>query len=249
MSVDPFVTPFDHHFRVLYADPPWTYRNVRSGGSLRSGAAQQYPTLSLTEIATLPVADVMHPSSACFLWATTPLLPDAFTVLKAWEYEYKTIIVWHKASVDLFGNTRIRLGMGAWLRPATEFLLVGVRGQVPPFRLAESNVVHAYSGGHSVKPAVVRQLVDRAADQVFYSPRKLELFARKAHDGWHCLGNAIDGRDIRTALIDLAANLQPRSAEDSAPHVQAVLPALGLGHTYQHALTTLQSTSLALPTD
>lgn len=53
---------------------------------------------------------------------------------------------------------------------------------------------------HSQKPDEVRERIVELCGDL---PR-VELFARKEHDGWDCLGNEIDGRDIRDAIRDLA---------------------------------------------
>ena len=33
---------------------------------------------------------------------------------------------------------------------------------------------------------------------------RIELFARRRHEGWDCLGNEIDGKDIRDAIREVA---------------------------------------------
>jgi len=53
----------NHHlpdglFKLIYADCPWEYRSKKSGGSMKSGAAQKYPTMTLTEICNLPVSKI-----------------------------------------------------------------------------------------------------------------------------------------------------------------------------------------------
>ena len=43
------------------------------------------------------------------------------------------------------------------------------------------------------------QEMRRMIEKVSYAPR-LELFARKEVEGWTCVGNEIDGKDIRQLL-------------------------------------------------
>ena len=52
-------------YQALSVDPPWEYRSKRTGGSMKSGACQKYPTMSLDELASLP--DV---SQAVFLFSS-----------------------------------------------------------------------------------------------------------------------------------------------------------------------------------
>jgi N6-adenosine-specific RNA methylase IME4 len=49
---------------------------------------------------------------------------------------------------------------------------------------------------HSKKPSEIR---DRIVELCGDVPR-IELFAREKVDGWDCIGNEIDGRDIRDIL-------------------------------------------------
>lgn len=49
---------------------------------------------------------------------------------------------------------------------------------------------------HSKKPSEIR---DRIVELCGDVPR-IELFAREKVDGWDCIGNEIDGRDIRDVL-------------------------------------------------
>jgi hypothetical protein len=47
-------------YRIIYADPPWKYDNVRTGGSLQSGAAAKYPVLTIDEIKSFQVSNLAH---------------------------------------------------------------------------------------------------------------------------------------------------------------------------------------------
>lgn len=53
--------------------------------------------------------------------------------------------------------------------------------------------------GHSKKPDIVRE---RIVELVGDLPRA-ELFAREVHPGWVCVGDEIDGMDIRDAIEQL----------------------------------------------
>jgi site-specific DNA-methyltransferase (adenine-specific) len=168
-------------YQVIYPDPPWAYDNKRTGGSLKSGAAQKYPVMTTAEICALPVPDLADKNSVCFLWATMPMLPDAFEVLKYWGYKYKTGIVWHKTG---------RNGLGYWFRGEIEILLLGKRGKVKPFRCQLPNFIEHPVLGHSEKPEAFRRLIETAT--VGMEP-KIELFARNKAPGWDAWGNEVDG--------------------------------------------------------
>ncbi len=165
-------------YQIIYADPPWKYNNVRTGGSLKSGAASHYPTMDIKSIATLPVQQIADKNSVCFLWATVPLLPEALFVLNRWGYRYKTALFWRKI---------MSLGMGFWFRGQVEILLLGTKGKVKAFRIQKSNFVQAKAGKHSQKPQEFRELLE----EIKLQPR-IELFAREKTDGWDVWGNEVE---------------------------------------------------------
>lgn len=174
-------------YNVIVADPPWAYRNKRTGGTHNSGSAQKYQTLSAEEIAALPVREHFERNAVCFLWATVPLLPEALAVLKAWGFRYKTVIVWRKVG---------RNGLGYWFRGQVEILLFGVRGDVKAFRLQRPNVIESKVEGHSTKPEAFTRLVEEATAS-WPDRRCLELFARRTRPGWTTWGLDL-GQDLRT---------------------------------------------------
>ena len=90
-------------------------------------------------------------------------------------------------------------GLGHWTRANSEICLLATKGN--PKR--KSNKVHqicdARIAAHSKKPDEIRtRIVELCGDL----PR-IELFARNTYDGWRCLGNEIDGMDIRDALNEI----------------------------------------------
>jgi N6-adenosine-specific RNA methylase IME4 len=137
-----------------------------------------YDTMTLAEIAALPVASVADKDSVLFLWATNSLMREAFDVLAAWGWKYKTLLTWEKINA---------CGMGYWFRGVTEHLLVGVRGKVPAFRSREKNLFRARRRKHSEKPEEAFTLIETVSP----GPR-LELFARRVRPGWTCWGNEVE---------------------------------------------------------
>jgi hypothetical protein len=78
------------NYGAIYADPPWAFRNWSAKGTGRN-AVSHYDCPSFDKLAALPVSELAAPNCALFLWATDPLLPRAFDLLKAWGFEYKTV--------------------------------------------------------------------------------------------------------------------------------------------------------------
>ncbi len=73
----------------------------------------RYGTLSVEEIAALPVAEIAADVAHLYLWAPNALLPEGLRVMSAWGFEYKTNIVWHKLRKDGGSDGR---GVGFYFR-------------------------------------------------------------------------------------------------------------------------------------
>ena len=172
-------------YGIILADPAWSYRVWSEKGRGRS-AENHYPTMSLAEICALPVADIAAKDSALFLWATYPNLPEAFEVIKAWGYVYKTVaFTWVKRCRKSPG---FFVGLGHWTRANAELCLLATRGN--PKRLSKSvrQIIDAPIGRHSEKPVETRaRIIELLGDL----PR-IELFARERAEGWDCWGNEVD---------------------------------------------------------
>jgi len=168
-------------YKLVYADPPWSYDNVRTGGSFSSGASQKYNTLSLKEICELSVKEIIAKDSVLFLWVTVPLLPYGIKVLESWGFTYKTAIFWRKI---------MSLGMGFWFRNQVEILLVGIKGKVKAFRLQRANFIQTKVGKHSQKPMEIYGLLETISKKFDLEP-KIELFARERREGWDSWGNEL----------------------------------------------------------
>lgn len=161
-------------YGVIYADPPWRFESYSENGMDRS-ADNHYPTMSLIEIAALkvPAAD----DCVLFLWATVPMLPEAFSVMDAWGFKYKSHVVWLKD----------RSGTGYWFRNKHELLLVGVKGDIPAPAMGTQlpSVVDWPLGRHSEKPLVFAKMIEN----YFPNLPKVELFCRSPLPGWAAFGN------------------------------------------------------------
>jgi len=164
-------------YRVIYADPPWQYSNTQP--DYHSVQEDHYPTMPLNEICALSVTELSLDNAVLFLWATSPILEDAFKVIKAWGFQYKASFVWDK----------IKHNMGHYNSVRHEFLLVGVRGSCPPDipKLFDS-VQSVPRADHSTKPEIFRTIIDT----LYPYGKRIELFARAKADGWEQYGNQVE---------------------------------------------------------
>jgi len=163
--------PLEGKYTVVYADPPWKYDNT----GFSSSADAHYPQMTVEELKDLPIADIAGEPCVLMLWATSPLLPEALEVMGAWGFEYKANRVWRKPSAPM---------MGWWVRTKHELLLIGTaNGLAHPTDMVDS-IIKAPVTEHSEKPEVVYEDIEHC-----YPGSKIELFARKARDGWTSWGN------------------------------------------------------------
>lgn len=142
------------------------------------------PTLTLDEIAGLPVSKITTSTAHLYLWIPNALLPEGLAVMRAWGFTYKSNIVWHKVRKDGGSDGR---GVGFYFRNVTEMVLFGVRGKnartLAPGR-RQVNLVATRKREHSRKPDELYPLIEACSPGPY-----LELFARGARENWVAWGN------------------------------------------------------------
>ena len=168
-------------YQIIYADPPWRYDFAET--KCRK-IENKYDTMDLESIKKLQIPT--DKNAILFLWGTAPKLREAFEVMDAWGFEYKTHCIWDKEL----------LGMGYWFRSIHELLLVGVKGKMSPpdtdHRIA--SIYRERRTKHSKKPYFFRKLISEAYPEY----NKLEMFSRKKNElfdeseGWDMWGNEVD---------------------------------------------------------
>ena len=177
-------------YKIIYADPPWSYQVWSK--ELNSSAAGHYPTMKLENICNLKINGIADKDSVLFLWATAPNLEEAFKVISAWGFTYKTIaFTWIKQNKK---QPTLFLGMGYYTRANAEFCLLATKGK-PLKRISRSvrQVIISPIEEHSKKPDEARERIV----ELFGDLPRIELFARQKTDGWDVWGNeAPDGLDL-----------------------------------------------------
>ena len=164
--------PFpDGKYSVIYADPPWKYDN----SGFDQSAEEHYPTMSIEEIKSLDVQTLAGEPCVLFLWATSPLLPEAIEVIKSWGFEYRASRVWIKERAP---------GIGWWVKTKHEFLLIATKNGNAHPDIKLDSIIHGENKIHSRKPENVYTDIEAC-----YSGNKIELFARERRDGWEAWGN------------------------------------------------------------
>lgn len=196
MRIDIFNTK--NKYKVIYADPPWEYKE--SGGGKRGTAGLPYPTMNTSEICKLPILKISDDTSILFIWATFRKLKECLEVISAWGFEYYGLgFDWVKTNKN--SDTPF-WGMGYYTRQNTEICLIGVKKdkskRIKPQARNVLSVVHSKIENHSKKPDCIRQYISVICGDV----PKIELFARKHTDGWDCWGNEVPVNESGSEWLD-----------------------------------------------
>ena len=182
-------------YRVVYCDPPWLYENWSKKGEHKNATAQ-YDCLSVTDLKTLPVESLAAENSVMFMWATWPMIFEAYMLMKAWGFTYKTGGPWVKLSKT---GAAIAFATGYIFRSASEAFLLGTRGDPRALNRSTRNLLYDVEienlgpqitdlvREHSRKPDCAYPMIEA----LFPGPY-LELFGRNRREGWKTWGNEVD---------------------------------------------------------
>ena len=93
-------------YTVIACDPPWKFSN----NGLADSSNQRYGELTLADLKGMGTAVKLlaAPDSVLLMWAVPALVPEAIELVRAWGYDYVTMIPWFKltsSSVDDIANT------------------------------------------------------------------------------------------------------------------------------------------------
>ena len=174
-------------YGTILADPPWQFQNRTGKMAPEHKRLNRYTTMNLNEILALPVPELAAEPSHLYLWVPNALLPDGLEVMRAWGFEYKTNLIWHKVRKDGGPDGR---GVGFYFRNTTEIILFGVRGKnartLAPGR-RQVNIIRTMKREHSRKPTEQYDIIEECS----FGPC-LELFARGPRGGWETWGDQAD---------------------------------------------------------
>lgn len=177
-------------FSAICADPPWSFKVYSGKGKSRS-AESHYDTMTQEDIEALGehVKGLSDKNCALFLWAVMPQLPEAFRVIEAWGFAYKTCAFnWVKRNRSGSG---FFMGMGYWTRSNAELCLLATKGSPQRLAMNVEQLIVSPVGEHSSKPEEAKDRIERLVNGPY-----LELFARRKRHGWTVWGN-----DIRDDLF------------------------------------------------
>lgn len=186
-----------NHFGTILADPPWHFQSWAGGrynGDPKPiytpSRAPDYSTMREPELAALPVGELAADNCVLFLWTCWPIMEQAFRVIDAWGFTYKTCAFsWMKADpYRLFADDKTPFaGLGYWTRANTEPCLLATRGKPKRLNADVRQGIIAPRREHSRKPDEIHGRIERLVAGPY-----LELFARQERPGWTVWGNETD---------------------------------------------------------
>lgn len=176
-------------------DPPWRFK---SNSIYKPGrnAMRYYDCMTLKQIETLPVGDLLAPNAAVFLWITGPFLVQGahLPLLKAWRLKPSAIaFTWiklrRKAATLFMVHEDLHMGTGFTTRKNAEFCLLCTRGRSIRQNRAVHEVIISPLREHSRKPDEFHQ---RVRQYVGPDAKICELFARESRPGIDGWGNELN---------------------------------------------------------
>jgi len=136
--------------------------------------------MTLDAIKAMPVADLAATDAHLWLWTTNAALENAFDVVRAWGFTPRSVLTWVKWP---------KLGLGVYLRNASEQVIFATRGKAPVEFRSQPSWFTAPTQEHSVKPEEIFSIVERVSPGPY-----LELFSRRrpsSKKDWSVWGNEV----------------------------------------------------------
>jgi N6-adenosine-specific RNA methylase IME4 len=133
--------------------------------------------MALDSIKAIPISKMAEKPAHLYLWVPNALLKEGLEVMKAWGFDYKTVVTWAKH----------QMGIGNHFRNATEQILFGVNGKMPLLKKDTRTWFLADRRQHSRKPDEFYRIVERVSP----GPR-IDVFSREKRPGWDQYGDQCD---------------------------------------------------------
>lgn len=199
-------------YGVIYADPAWKFVGYNASGSgvPQRADEQHYSTMTVEDMASLPIAQLARNNCALCMWSTSSHTQQAFWLADQWGFKFSSKLFswaklnpkWAEVDDDGPGNPKLwHMGMGKGSRRNTEDCWLFTRakpvrtlikkdnGKIEPdFGVRELLISPVRE--HSRKPNEAYNRIER----LFAGPY-CELFARSNRPGWDSWDNETEKYD------------------------------------------------------
>lgn len=104
----------DKKYELIYCDPPWQFSNKKTGGSMVSGAANQYTVTCTDDLKRLDIESLCADNCVLVMWWVGAMPQDAIDLVNAWGFTLKNMngFVWDKLTVKLLKFFGMGFGLG-----------------------------------------------------------------------------------------------------------------------------------------
>ncbi len=193
-------------FGTILADPPWKFQNRTGKVAPEHKRLYRYDTMTNEDIIAMPVKEIALDLSHLYLWVPNAFVETGLQVMRAWGFEYKTMLIWYKIRKDGGPDRR---GVGFYFRNVTEIILFGVRGSLRTGKQGRSqeNIILSQKRGHSRKPDEIFPIIEACSPGPY-----LELFARQKRKGWESWGNETEKFDNDPQIYSNIFKTNPQPA-------------------------------------
>ena len=149
------LAPVKGRFTTMVLDPAWREEELSESAQ----AITPYATMTIDEIAALPVPDWAMANSHLYLWVPNNRVGLGCGLMGHWGFKQKSILTWNKTTA----KGKRKNGRGRYFLNSTEQVLFGVRGKL---MTRASNIRTGFDapvGAHSEKPEEFYEIVRRAS--------------------------------------------------------------------------------------
>jgi N6-adenosine-specific RNA methylase IME4 len=166
---------------LIALDPPWPFDTYNDRSPRVVGS--HFEPMTIDAIKALPIRRLAAADCAVLMWATWPRMPVWAPLLEAWGVEYRGLgFDWIKLNAD--GS--VHTGTGYNTRQNPEPCILGKIGSPLRLNADVDAVIMAKVGAYAEKPDEAYFRMER-----LYGGPYLELFARKAREGWATWGDEL----------------------------------------------------------
>lgn len=163
-------------YRTIVADPPWSVGRGPEWASNGGSRPLTYPTMSVDEIAALPVREWADKTAHLYLWTINAYIEETYEIARTWGFKPSTLLTWCKPPNGI--------GLGGTYSLTTEHCLFARRGVLGATQRLDSSWFAWPRRKHSEKPEAFLDMVEATSPGPY-----LEMFARRARFGWEYWGN------------------------------------------------------------